>query len=86
MAEGEIIMAYKKNTDLPAPVQRVLPSHAQEIYRNAFNNAQKQYKSPQKRRTKESADVTSRRVAWAAVEKMYEKSPGGKWVKIKKEV
>lgn len=77
-------MAYKKNSELPAPVQRVLPPHAQEIYRKAFNNAEKQYKNPAKRRTKESADVTSRRVAWAAVEKLYEKSASGKWMRIKK--
>ena len=32
-------MPYAKNDDLPAPVRRVLPRHAQDIYRAAFNDA-----------------------------------------------
>jgi cation transport regulator len=73
-------MPYNRNADLPKAVRNVLPERAQEIYRKAFNNAVKQYKDPKKRRVKESADVTSRRVAWSAVRKLYKKV-GTQWVK-----
>ena len=36
-------MPYSKLTDLPEDVQNVLPKHAQEIYRAAFNSAEEQY-------------------------------------------
>jgi cation transport regulator len=32
-------MPYRTNTDLPFPVRSRLPSHAQDIYREAFNHA-----------------------------------------------
>ena len=32
-------MPYRTNTDLPPPVRGHLPSHAQDIYREAFNHA-----------------------------------------------
>ena len=32
-------MPYRTNHDLPPPVRHVLPAHAQDIYRAAFNNA-----------------------------------------------
>lgn len=46
-------MPGEKNLeDLPKGVKDVLPEHAQEIYREAHNNALEQYKDPKKRREK----------------------------------
>jgi len=52
-------------------VQHVLPSHAQDIYREAFNHALAEY-GPD--------EVRAARVAWAAVKGSYEKGEGG-WVR-----
>ena len=43
-------MPYKTVDDLPDNVTNVLPKHAQEIYRAAFNNAWDEYKDPDERR------------------------------------
>ena len=43
---------------------------AQEIYRAAFNSAEDQY----------GEESRALRVAWAAVEKKYEKNENGDWV------
>jgi len=43
-------MPYKSTEDLPDPVRKHLPPHAQEIYREAFNNAYEEYADPKKRR------------------------------------
>lgn len=64
-------MPYKKNSDLPDSVKNHLPSHAQDIYREAFNHALQQYKD----REEEAAH----KVAWAAVKKKYQKDKDGKW-------
>ncbi|MGB1547359.1 MAG: ChaB family protein [Alphaproteobacteria bacterium] len=48
-------MPYVKNTDLPDPVRKHLPAHAQTIYRESFNNAFEAFKDPAKRRGKEGA-------------------------------
>ena len=58
-----------------------LPEHAQEIYKEAHDNALKQYQKPQKRRggRKQSAEQVAHKVAWAAVKKKYEKE-GSTWV------
>ncbi|SUX85493.1 cation transport regulator [Citrobacter koseri] len=37
-------MPYKTKSDLPESVQDVLPAHAQDIYKEAFNSAWEQYK------------------------------------------
>lgn len=65
-------MPYRSIKNLPDKVRKNLPKHAQEIYRKAFNNADKQYKN----------EVTAHKVAWAAVKKEYAKK-GGKWVRKK---
>lgn len=62
-------MPYATNEDLPPPIQRVLPPHAQDIFREAFNHAHDRYGS----------EDVARRVAWAAVKRSYEKL-GGVWV------
>lgn len=73
-------MPYKSNTDLPEGVQNVLPRHAQDIYREAYNSAWEQYDTPEERRGDSSREETAHRVAWAAVKKIYEKNEAsGKW-------
>jgi cation transport regulator len=73
-------MPYKTNNDLPDSVQKHLPKHAQDIYREAFNHAHEEYKDPQKKRTKSaSAEEVSHKVAWNAVKKKYQKGDDGNW-------
>ena len=72
-------MPYNKTSELPESVRSVLPSHAQDIYKEAFNNAWKQYKKPEKRRDNADQEEVAHRVAWSAVKKVYEKSNDGKW-------
>lgn len=64
-------MPYDSNNDLPKNVKNHLPEHAQSIFRKAFNNALKQYEN----------EIQAFKVAWAVVEKDYEKNKAGKWVK-----
>ena len=71
-------MPYKTLDDLPENVTNVLPKHAQEIYRAAFNNAWDEYKHPEERRGDASHEETAHKVAWGAVKKEYEKV-GGEW-------
>jgi len=66
-------MPYRSNSDLPSSVRNHLPAHALDIYREAFNNAWKQYPG---QRQEEAAH----RVAWAAVKKIYRKE-GDAWVR-----
>lgn len=72
-------MPYKVNSDLPESVQNVLPDHAQAIYREAFNSAYDEYKSPSDRKGDASREETAHRVAWAAVKQKYEKGADDKW-------
>lgn len=66
-----MVMPYDKLSDLPPAVKDNLPKHAQEIFKAAFNSASEQYKD-------ESRWFAT---AWSAVEKVYEKDEGGKWIK-----
>ncbi len=66
-------MPYQSNEDLPVSVTRHLPSHAQDIYRSAFNHA---FAAHAGGRRQEEA---SHRIAWAAVKRLYVKS-GDTWV------
>jgi len=72
-------MPYHSLKDLPDAVQNKLPKHAQEIYKEAFNNAWEQYKDPKKRKGNQSQEQTAHRVAWSAVETKYTKDSGGNW-------
>ena len=72
-------MPYGSINDLPSNVTNVLPPHAQEIFKESFNNAWEQYKDPASRRGDESRENTARRVAWAAVKETYEKGADGAW-------
>lgn len=57
-----------------------MPSHAQEIYLEAYNSAWDQYDDPEERRGDSSREETAHRVAWSAVKKKYEKDEeSGKW-------
>ena len=63
-------MPYSTIHDLPEPVRHVLPEHAQEIFKAAFNSAYSEYGS----------ESTAMREAWAAVKKKYMKNTEGHWV------
>jgi cation transport regulator len=72
-------MPYDKVADLPDSVRDNLPSHAQEIYRAAFNNAWDEYADKSQRRGDDTREETAHKVAWAAVKEKYEKR-NDKWV------
>lgn len=72
-------MPYKSNSDLPDSVQNVLPSHAQDIYKEAFNSAWDEYKSPKDRRGDTGHEEAAHKVAWNAVKHSYSKGDDGKW-------
>jgi cation transport regulator len=63
-------MAYASNSQLPPSVQRHLPPHAQDIFREAFNRAYEDSGGD---------DARAFRIAWAAVKRRYEKV-GGEWL------
>lgn len=64
-------MPYDKRSDLPDSVKDNLPSHAQDIYKAAFNSAWDEYGHDESR---------AHRVAWGAVEEKYHKNDDGDWV------
>jgi cation transport regulator len=66
-------MPYAINADLPQSVQRSLPGHAQDIYREAFNHPFAAHAGDPRQ------EVAAHRIAWAAVKRSYMKL-GGKWV------
>ena len=70
-------MPYARNNDLPPSVRSHLPARAQDIYREAFNNAWKEYIAREPSRIEEIAH----RVAWFAVKRKYRKDDG-EWVPI----
>ena len=73
-------MPYSSRSELPDSVKGVLPDHAQDIYKEAFNSAYEQYDEPEERRGDASQEETAHRVAWAAVKKAgYEKGDDDKW-------
>ena len=68
-------MPYRTNDDLPPSVRDHLPDHAQDIYREAFNSAWRQYADSGRR------EEIAHRVAWSAVKSRYRKA-GARWVPI----
>jgi cation transport regulator len=72
-------MPYRNVSELPPAVREHLPPHAQAIYMKAFNHAWMQYADPEKRRKKRPREASAHSVAWAAVERLYEKSADGRW-------
>lgn len=73
-------MPYNSKAELPDSVRNNLPSHAQEIYRKAFNSAWEEYRKPADRRGESDREETAHKVAWSAVKKVYHKE-GDNWVK-----
>ncbi len=74
-------MVYATTIELPPNVKENLPSYAQEIYKEVFNNAWEEYSSKSKRRGAIIREETAHKVAWAAVKKVYRKDIVGNWVK-----
>lgn len=75
-------MPFNSESELPDSVKRVLPVHAQSIYRAAFNSAYEEYDKPNERRDGASREETSHRVAWSAVKKGgYQKGDDELWHK-----
>lgn len=72
-------MPYTNREDLPESVTNVLPAHAQDIYKEAFNSAYDQYKDADARKGDSDREETAHRVAWAAVKHKYEKGNDDKW-------
>lgn len=66
-------MPYDSIQELPDSVKDNLPHHAQEIFKEAFNSASKEYKE----------EETAFKVAWSAVKQKYEKNDNDHWVKKK---
>ena len=64
-------MPYAENFELPPSVRKVLPQHAQDIYRAAFNSAFATYGA--------SREEIAHRVAWSAVKRNYIHLTGGVW-------
>jgi cation transport regulator len=67
-------MPYTSIRELPDSVARHLPTHAQEIYLAAFNNAWLEYADRGSER-----EQLAHRVAWAAVKRGYVKQ-GDCWI------
>jgi len=67
-------MPYDRNEDLPDSVQHVLPPHAQDIYRAAFNSAW-----DQRIRSGALDEAALHRIAWGAVKRQYRKVNGA-WI------
>lgn len=65
-------MPYESKNELPENVRNVLPAHAQDIYKEAYNSAWDEYGKDEER---------AHRVAWGAVKKSYHKNDRGTWVK-----
>lgn len=72
-------MPYASIHELPDSVQHVLPKHAQDIYKEAFNSAYDEYSQKQDRRGGESREEVAHMVAWSAVKKTYEKGEDNAW-------
>lgn len=72
-------MPYANRSDLPDSVTNVLPAHAQDIYKEAFNSAWDEYKDPSDRKGDDDRETTAHRVAWSAVKTKYQKGDDNKW-------
>jgi cation transport regulator len=70
---------YDSISELPKSVRDALPKRAQQIYREAYNSAWKEYADPKDRQGSASREETAHKVAWSAVKKRYEKE-GDRWV------
>ncbi len=66
-------------TAVPSRYRDKLPTHAQKIFIEAFNNAWDQYADKSKRRGNDTREAVASKVAWKAVETKYEKGDDEKW-------
>ena len=76
-------MPYTTPEELPDSVRRVLPTHAQHIYKEAFNSAYDEYQDPKSRSGDADREEVAHKVAWAAVKKKYVKGDDDKWHPLK---
>lgn len=72
-------MPYNSTNELPDNVKNVLPNHAQDIYKEAFNSAYDQYDTAEERHGNDSREETAHKVAWSAVKQSYEKGDDDTW-------
>lgn len=73
-------MPYTKQS-LPESVRSALKNvpHAQEIFKEAYNSAYKEYAQGSARKGGRTREETAHAVAWSAVKKKYKKGQDGKW-------
>ena len=74
-------MPYDNRSSLPDSVRNVLPPHAQDIYKEAFNSAWDEYAKSKDRQGDDSREETAHKVAWAAVKQNYRKGDDDRWHK-----
>lgn len=72
-------MPYENRSALPESVRNVLPVHAQDIYKEAFNSAWDEYAKAKDRQGDDTREETAYKVAWAAVKHSYSKGDDDKW-------
>jgi cation transport regulator len=73
-------MQYKTNHELPTVIQNHLPAHAQDIYREAFNQACEEYDNPKNRHFKgETREEMGHKEAWDAVRQKYYEDDNHNW-------
>jgi cation transport regulator len=68
-----VVVPYRSNSDLPAPLRSHLAPDAQDIYREAFNHAFAAHIGDPRQ------EERAHRIAWAAVKRSYVKV-GGSWI------
>ena len=66
-------MPIESRDDLPKGVKNNVPEHAQDIWKEAYNNALEQYAD------RDDPEEVAARVAWDAVKEQYEKREDGDW-------
>jgi cation transport regulator len=71
-------MPYATNASLPSAVRRVLPEHAQYLYRAAFNEALACGGL--------DPEAAAHRLAWAAVKRSYVQRAPGLWERRRQRV
>ena len=79
-ANEPVTEKYASMDSLPDSVRRELPPEAQEIYRQAFNQAYMLYDEPQDRYDENSRLATCHAIAWDAVKKSYTRAGASHWV------
>lgn len=72
-------MPFPTVATLPPTLRKILPKHAQDIYKEAFSHAYDQYKNPDDRRGDEGREEVAHKVAWSAVKRVYQRGTDGNW-------